>query len=209
MLRKSHHFLNTINKIKGKTNDLNWLDYGCGNGECIDLIGKHFNRAVGFEPSCGMLNQAQKRNPDIEFYNEISQLAQYSYIFDVCSLFGVLHHVGDLKSIHDIFDTVRKSLKTDGIFCIMEFNPLNPACRIIVNTCIVDNGVHLEGFSKGKFPTTLFYWQIESLLREANFRHISTEFILIFPYWLKFFNRLEPLFLKFPIGTLSVTFCQK
>lgn len=187
------------------------LDYGCGTGEVCKILEKYFNNIVGCDTNESMLKVARLNSFQSNFYllDENFSLPIADESVDVACMYGVLHHIPSKDEIDLVFDKIKRYLKKNAFLVIYEFNPLNPCSRYIVSTCKVDEGVHLDGFHKGIFPTTLYHWQIEKICKEHDFEVIKRDFILLFPPILKKLSIIEKMLQNYPFGNMSVTIAQK
>lgn len=84
-----------------------WLDVGCGRGDLLRLGGSCFKRAAG----CG---------------HSASTLPHRSNQFDLVTAVCVFGEVAPARH-HDLMIEISRVLRPEGIACIIEQNPLNPA----------------------------------------------------------------------------------
>jgi 2-polyprenyl-3-methyl-5-hydroxy-6-metoxy-1,4-benzoquinol methylase len=100
------------------------LDVGCGTGTHIFMLEKLGHQCTGIDSSANMISVATKNkdskatfiNIDIQYYNTTEK-------YDLCiSLFNVVNHVLELKSLETFFKSIHKKLKKDGMFIFDCFN---------------------------------------------------------------------------------------
>lgn len=153
---------------------LTWLDVGCGRGELLALAGDKFGRAIGCDPSYGMLPS----DPPFKVYEQpcLTELPFKDQSVDFVTMVCVLHHVlGANRQI--LMKEIRRVLSPGGLCCIFEHNPWNPVTRMIVKRCPVDISAELQP----AFAT-------RRLLQICGFTSVQTEYFLYLP---------EPVFQKF------------
>ena len=150
-----------------KTKALSWLDVGCGEGDLLKLAGPHFAAAAGCDPSiemlrsCGGLEIRQQPCP--------SELPFPDRSFDLVTAVCVYHHVHGYDR-RLLTDSIRRVLKPNGVFCMIEHNPWNPVTRLIVKRCPVDRDAEL-----------LSARDASAVLQSAGFEVIETSYFLYFP----------------------------
>jgi SAM-dependent methyltransferase len=114
---------------------LRYLDVGCGKGDLASLLVQDFSRVAGCDPSGEMLKSAQ--NLEVRVQDDPGKIpfdsGQFAFATAVC----VYHHVPPSDRLAVTAEVVRV-LRPGGVFAIIEHNPWNPATRIIVKRCPVD-----------------------------------------------------------------------
>jgi len=91
------------------------LDFGCGNGEMLEILKTVVPNVMGLEPDAGARDQAEKRG--FKVVGSINDLLSTKLTFDVITLFHVIEHIYEpLKLLFEI-----KAL-------------LNPGGKIIIET---------------------------------------------------------------------------
>jgi len=99
-----------VKSLAEKTKKELFLDLGCGTGNVLKFGKKHFRKAVGIDISFNMLKQAKKNNLEV-IQGDILFLPFKPSLFDVVSIFSVLHHLYDYQQI---FNQITRVLKTGG-----------------------------------------------------------------------------------------------
>lgn len=149
------------------------LDVGCGDGATEIFIRRHFPtwRITAIDVSEKSLQQAKQRelsNVSFRWYNG-REIPFEENSFDIVFVAAVLHHID--FPLHNVFvKEVYRVLKKGGRVYVFEHNPLNPATRYLVKTCVFDTNAHL-----------LSYRYTHRLLRSSGFTLIQKKFILFFP----------------------------
>jgi ubiquinone/menaquinone biosynthesis C-methylase UbiE len=141
----------------------NVLDIGCGTGNYTDLLQKvtHAN-IFGVEPSEGMIQKAQQKNPHITFkLGDAAHLPFDETFFDFVYMTDVIHHVPDIEVM---FTEIYRVVKPGGKVCIVtqshEQIKTRPIVQFFPGTVTVD---------KGRYP------DIDEIIRTAE--HTSFRFI--------------------------------
>jgi SAM-dependent methyltransferase len=144
-----------------------WLDVGCGKGELLTLGCSRFGRAVGCDPSIEMFRAAK----DIEVHHQKSPsvLPFRSSSFDLATAVCVYHHVEEADRM-SLTEEIRRVLRPNGIFCMIEHNPFNPATRLIVSRAPVDVDAHLLSLGLAKRYT-----------KRAGMKHVESQYFLYLP----------------------------
>jgi SAM-dependent methyltransferase len=123
------------------TDSLRWLDVGCGQGDLLRLGKPHFACAVGCDPSAGMLESCA----DLDVRHQpVDSLPFDARSFDFVTAVCIYHHLSDPLRVALTREAFRL-LRPNGIFCIIEHNPLNPVTQLIVLRTPVDADARLLG----------------------------------------------------------------
>ena len=147
---------------------LSWLDAGCGQGDLLRLAGWNFRRAEGCDPSRNMI--ASRGAPQVYEQPSPSELPFPDRSFDLVTAVCVYHHVHGSDNRGLLTQSVRRVLKPDGVFCLIEHNPWNPVTRLIVRRCPVDADAQL-----------LRPRLAAQLMRNAGLAVIETAFFMYLP----------------------------
>ncbi len=201
---KSAHFVRLLKRQFGDLSNLDCLSIGCGTGEAEAHFSKYFKQVIGIDYSKSMIEKAKSRNiPNTIFkVMDASKMNVKNDAFNVIVMFTVIHHVTSRHIFDEIMRNVHRVLKNGGLFYNYDMNPLNPITRMVIKRLEIDRDVNLEGFSKDRFPTTLFASEFTHLAEKTGFKQIRKETLIFFPRWLSFLTRLEFLINKTPFGGL-------
>jgi len=186
-LRKRDLIRAYFRKHRVDSKPLRYLDVGCGQGDLASLLVKDFSRVAGCDPSAEMLKSAQ--NLEIRVQDDPGKIPFESGQFDFATAVCVYHHVPPSERLALTAEVVRV-LRPGGVFAIIEHNPWNPATRIIVKRCPVDENAIL-----------LNSGEAANLLRSTGLTIQGREYFLYFPE--KLYNAigaLEGMFSRLPLG---------
>lgn len=175
-------------------NEVRMLDIGCGDGAVEIFIQQHFPRwqVEGIDVSKKSLEQARARdirNASFGLYDS-KKIPFGDNSFDLIFLAAVLHHID--FTLHAAFiKEIHRVLRKGGRIYIFEHNPLNPATRYLVKTCIFDKDARL-----------LSYMYTKKILKAVAFSDLKKSFILFFPRkgFLSFFVKFEGILGWLPLG---------
>jgi len=107
-----------VRGLAEKTQKELFLDLGCGTGNVLKFGQKYFQRAIGVDISFNMLKQARQNGLEV-VQADILFLPFKSKVFDVVSIFSVLHHIYDYSLV---FNQINRVLKTGG-FLYSDWDP--------------------------------------------------------------------------------------
>jgi SAM-dependent methyltransferase len=174
-----------------------WLDVGCGKGELLGCGFPHFQRAAGCDLSREMVRDAAS-GPEIRLQEAPDALPFPDEHFDFATAVCVYHHVEEPHRI-PLTREIRRVLRPNGIFCIIEHNPFNPVTRMIVSRTPVDAAARLLTLSQAK-----------RYARSAELGPMQSQYFLYLPE--KQYARmggLERLLRKVPLGGQYSMFARK
>jgi SAM-dependent methyltransferase len=135
-----------------RTGGLQLLDYGCGAGDLMRVLGELGGRGTftGCDVSGGMLAEVEKRWP--QHLGSPPTIAQQDGArtpfadgrFDVVTISAVLHHV-PLAERPAVYAELGRVLKPGGRLYVFEHNPRNRLVRhVIARTPIDENAILLD-----------------------------------------------------------------
>lgn len=117
-----------LHDLKASGNDINWLDMGCGDGRCLEVLddiqyrGNIFYHCIDI--SHKFLDDAQLRARKYGIRSKIEAMntaaIKFDSEFDLVSAVLFLHEVDPLCLPYVIRNTLR-ALKSDGTFVISDF----------------------------------------------------------------------------------------
>lgn len=123
------------------------LDIGCGTGDLTNQIYKQHPSVVGVDKSHQMINQANKKYPDIPFSVQDITNFCYSQSFDAIFSNATMHWVKQPKKA---LENIYKHLKTGGRF-VAEFGGKNNV-QIITNEVIHQIQEKKINYNHEQFP---------------------------------------------------------
>lgn len=146
---------------------LEWLDVGCGQGDLLRIGANRVARAVGCDPSAGMLTGCE--GLEVRPQPDPGKLPFSSDAFDFVTAVCVYHHVPP-EARAALMSEMARVLRTGGTACVIEHNPFNPATQVIVRRTPVDADAKL-----------LTAGTARRIMRSSGLRPNSTEYFLYFP----------------------------
>jgi SAM-dependent methyltransferase len=180
--------------------ELKYLDVGCGKGELTRLLEPEFGSVAGCDPSSGMLEAAQSPSPGVEFRLQSNPgiIPFEDNAVDFVTAVCVYHHVPPAERAN-LTREVRRVLKPNGVFALIEHNPWNPVTRFIVSRTPVDADAIL-----------LRPKETRHLLQEQDFDIDRECYFLYLPEVLyERCARLEAALSRLPLGGQYVIFGKK
>lgn len=166
------------------------LDYGCGTGSAFDyfLADTRVEKLHGVDLSAASLAIAARDHSDPRL--EVKTLSEFvpAERVDLAFCNGVFHHI-PLAERTSSASYVFRALKPGGLFALWENNPWNPGTRLVMSRIPFDRDAIPVSAPKAR-----------ALLREAGFEIVRTDFMFIFPRFLKWLRWLEPSFASLPFG---------
>ncbi|HLL60544.1 MAG TPA: class I SAM-dependent methyltransferase [Candidatus Nitrosocosmicus sp.] len=92
------------------------LDAGCGAGRHVKLLSQKGAKVIGIDISKGLLEEAKKRNPEIEFlYGDITQIPFDDKTFDGVWSHASIVHLEKEEDVHAALCEFHRILKDNGI----------------------------------------------------------------------------------------------
>ena len=173
------------------------IDYGCGTGQTTALLGRvlRLDSAIGVDVSRSSLEKASIAHSRCKFIHPQAYVTQEDVDLVYCN--GVFHHISEAERPSAIA-FIYRCLRPGGIFAFWENNPWNPGTRYVMSQCCFDRDAISISASKAK-----------GILLASGFRILSTNFLFIFPRFLKAFRALEEHVSAFPLGAQYQILCRK
>jgi len=166
------------------------LDYGCGNGSSTPLLAQTFNleNAVGVDVASKIIDSARARYAmrGVRFSTVAEHPGQEE--FDIAYCNGVFHHIPK-SDRPDAIAYVHRCLRPGAFFSLWENNPWSPAARYVMSRCEFD-----------KDAVMLTPGESRMLLAKSSFEIVRTDFLFVFPEFLRVLRPLERMAVKAPIG---------
>lgn len=186
---KAQHILRLTNKFKGKLNELNVLDFGCGIGHTDNFLAHKFGCLTGVDIANDAVEKAIKLNPSVIYKTyDGSKLPFKDNTFDIVFTICVVHHLSVKQRDHFIYE-IKRVLKTDGLMMIFEHNPLNILTRYAVSNCSFDRDAVLINKS-----------ELKALLLRNELVVTDESYIIFFPFKGMFFRSIEIGLNRLPLG---------
>jgi SAM-dependent methyltransferase len=174
-----------------------WLDVGCGKGELLGYGWRHFGQAAGCDLSREMVRNSAA-GAAIQLRESADTLPFPDGSYDLVTAVCVYHHVEERHRI-PLTREIRRVLRANGVFCMMEHNPFNPVTRMIVSRTPVDADARLLTLSRAK-----------KYAEAAGLGYVDSEYFLYLPesYYGRF-GRLETALTRLPLGGQYAMFSRK
>jgi SAM-dependent methyltransferase len=181
------------------------LDYGCGAGDLMRVLGQLGARAefTGCDVSTGMLDEAGKRWPSS--LGPAPALAVQDGVatpfadrrFDIVTISAVLHHV-PVAERHAVYRELGRVLKPGGRIYVFEHNPRNPLVRyVIARTPIDENAILLDAREVR-----------HGLLDSARYE-VETDYLMFMPPGIAFLAPIDRALAWLPLGAQYVVAARK
>ncbi len=175
------------------------LDFGCGPGSTAPILLRelHLEQCAAIDTSVRLIDLAQKNygSPAIQFQLVADFRPAGSLDLVYCN--GVFHHI-PLEERLASLELIHKALRPGGDFALWENNPWNPGTRYVMSNCSFDSDA-----------VTLTPPEARKMLRTAGFEILRTDFLFIFPRFLKLLRPLEKLLSPLPLGAQYQVLCRK
>jgi SAM-dependent methyltransferase len=175
------------------------LDFGCGIGTAAPFVHELLSprELVGVDIAAGALEEARREHGSAN--TRFHQLDQYAPAgeFDLAFCNGVFHHI-PLQERDSAAGYVWRGLRPGGLFAFWENNPWNPGTRYVMSRVPFDRDA-----------LTLAPPEARRLLRRAGFAVLRTDFLFIFPRFLRWFRGLEPALCRWPLGAQYLVLCRR
>jgi len=166
------------------------LDFGAGTGVYTDALQNTLYKVIGVDPSFKMIHSRKVAHFDgkmLPFRNN-----SFDIVYSIC----VFHHIIP-ENRPCVFQGIKRVLKPNGLFIMMEHNLLNPITRYLVLGLDMDKNAIFISPKQGKKMLSHY------------FDNINCSYILFFPEILKKLTPMEKFLLFFPIGGQYVLTCRK
>jgi len=181
------------------TRPRNVLDFGCGDGSTTPILQRVLGAEMctGVDVSAKSLEVARKHFASEHIRYELLGDLEAEGQIDLAYCNGVFHHIAPAER-SDALGLIRDTLKPHGLFAFWENNSWNPATRYIISRCPFDKDAILVSALEAR-----------TLLKEAGFEILRTDFRFIFPRFLRGLRRLEDFATRLPLGAQYQILCRK
>jgi len=166
------------------------LDFGCGTGSALPFLREILepDSILGVDDSASSLDVARQAHGEAGVRFMQRQTFAPDGSFDLVFCNGVFHHVPPRERAAAVA-TIRRALRPGGIFALWDNNPWNPGARYVMWRIPFDrDAVPISSRETGR------------LLRAGGFDVLHTDFLFIFPRWLRRLRRIEPALARLPLG---------
>ena len=175
------------------------LDFGCGTGSAIphliDVLKPE--TLLGLDTSTKSLQEATNKHPFESTKFVVIEKYSPKQEIDLAYCSSVFHHI-PLERRDESVDLVYRSLRAGGLFSFWENNPVNPGTRYAMWRC---------PFDEDALPIRAK--NARELLTKRGFRVLRTDYLFIFPRFLRHLRGIEPKVSHLPIGAQYQVLCIK
>lgn len=166
------------------------MDFGCGVGSAATHLLDAFDlqSLAGVDVSSQSILAANQHFADhrVSFCEIRHYTPDASFDLVYCS--SVFHHI-PLEQRSESIQFIADSLRPGGILSLWEHNPWNPGTRYAMYRCEFDQDA-----------ITLTPPTAKRLVHQAGLEIIRTDFLFIFPRFLKSLRWIEPRVSRWPVG---------
>ena len=152
---------------------------------------------IGVDPSIQSVIAARRTHTDSRLHLEQMIALQPAGQFQLAYCNGVFHHIERDKRA-DALSYVRRALSDGGYFAFWENNPWKPATRLVMRRIPFDRDAQLLSPPAAR-----------TLLANAGFEVLSTDFLFLFPRVLAALRHLEAKLTRVPAGAQYMVLCRK
>jgi SAM-dependent methyltransferase len=166
------------------------MDYGCGDGSSSQLLLEILKAesVVGADTSGRSLDLARAtRGGEHSRFVDLTEYEPHE-AQDLVYCNGVFHHIPPAER-PAVMNYIWRSLRPGGLFALWENNPWNPGTRYVMSRIPFD-----------REAITLSPPEATALLRKGGFQVLQTDYLFLFPKFLKFLRWIEPLLSPIPLG---------
>lgn len=186
---KIRWLLQLTRKHLGSSNDLTFLDLGCGTGTAEADLCPYFKEGIGIDLSYKMLKANECKAYNCHFLQgNVVELPFRDNSFDLVFSITLLHHLPD-DVLPRFFGEVHRVLKQGGLTVHFDHNPRNFLTRKIVDDCEYDRGATLRRLEQ----------TATSMKTKFSFV-VDYGYIIFVPAFLKFLEPMELILKKIPYG---------
>jgi trans-aconitate methyltransferase len=175
------------------------MDFGCGTGSSTPLFlnipSVEYFLGADSSPEIVKIARQAHSSSRAQFY----LLGEYQPAGEIDLVYsnGVFHHIAPDKRSAAL-DFIHRSLCPGGLLAFWENNPWNPGTRYVMSRISFDrNAIKVSSL------------QARRLLEAAGFEILRTDYLFIFPRFLRWCRRIEPLCSRLPLGAQYQVLCRK
>lgn len=174
------------------------LDFGCGTGTSAPfLLEIPGSKLLGLDSSEKSLRRAGTVNDPASTEFLLTSAYQPNESVDLVFCNGVFHHVPPDER-QDQLEYIFGSLRNGGLFAFWENNPWNPGTKIVMSRIPFDRDAK-----------TITAGEARRMLKRTGFQVLRTDFLFIFPHFLRWLRPLEALATRLPFGAQYQILCRK
>lgn len=191
---KGAELLKLLHAHFGDITTLRILDVGCGIGLLEHQLAGTASLLVGVDVAMEAVCYARQSIAGASFAGFDGLHLPFSEsTFDVAVAVCVFHHVEPRQQLA-LVNEMARVVRPGGMVVIFEHNPWNPATRVVVSRCELDQDA-----------TLLSAPSVASLLRDAQLQHPRTRFLFFFPWPGRVWRAIEAYLRRIPLGAQYMT----
>ncbi|MEA2165492.1 MAG: hypothetical protein QOK37_3619 [Thermoanaerobaculia bacterium] len=191
---KAVQLLKLLGAHFGEVATLEILDVGCGIGLLEHQLAGTASLLVGVDVAIEAVRHAQQSVAGASFAGfDGLHLPFREAAFDAAVAICVFHHVEPGQQLA-LAREMARVVRPGGVVVIFEHNPWNPATRMVVSRCELDQDA-----------TLLSAPSVASLLRDAQLQQPRTRFLFFFPWPGRVWRAIENYLGWLPMGAQYMT----
>ena len=175
------------------------MDFGCGTGSSVRLLHQRFaaKSVLGVDPSIRLIERAERQFGSANRFFKQSEEYSPCEEIDLVYCNGVFHHI-QVANRAQAAEYVWRALKPGGYWAFWENNPWNPGTRYVMSRIPFDRDA-----------VTLSAPDASILLQSAGFHMVKTDYLFVFPKYLRVLRWMEPHLTKLPAGAQYLVLARK
>ena len=166
------------------------LDFGCGIGAATPYFFQRLGATsvIGVDLSEQSLRVARRTHGHLPVQYSLTSDYQPDGTIDLAFCNGVFHHI-PIDQRAQAVNYIASCLRPGGMFAFWENNPWSPAARLVMSRIPFDRDA-------------VMVWprQARTLVEQAGLSVVSTDFLFIFPGFLRMLRPIEPSLRGVPLG---------
>ena len=179
----------------GSLKKVRLIDVGCGVGALHPYITPLFGEIHGVDISAESIRMAKATHPEnLYLHYNGRKLPFEDNSFDMALAVCVMHHVPK-DDWENFLSELSRVVRSGGLICLIEHNPINPATRLSVARCPFDEDAVLIGAR-----------QMRRRLRDARLKDVKSNFFVFLPSNKTFFRKFERILHRVPLGAQYLAF---
>jgi SAM-dependent methyltransferase len=175
------------------------VDFGCGTGSSVpyllDLPGCVSVHGADISEASLAVARREQGAANVTFGAPNDSTPGESVDLAFCN--GVFHHIPPAERAGAL-RWIRRVLRPGGVFALWENNPWNPGTRYIMSRVPFDRDA-----------ITITPPEARGMLRQEGFELLRTDFLFVFPAFLRWLRPIERLLIAMPVGGQYLVLARK
>lgn len=175
------------------------LDFGCGTGRSavhFRALMPDVSRLAGADVSRQSIEMARRRFGHLAQFTLVDDL-KADGAFDLVFCNGVFHHVPRQQRPRTM-EFIARCLRPGGLLALWENNPWSPAARLVMRRIPFDRDAAMV------WPE-----QARRLAGRCGLEPLATDFLFIFPRFMRWLRPLERNLARLPLGAQYMVLCRR